>query len=95
MKTNSDDIMLCPSCNGEWTHIEKVIVIAREEDAAAMQITVDAITADIKVGEGKPIGRRHTITLVGWCERGCGEISFQFRQNKGNTFLTERTGGNK
>lgn len=87
-----DDKMCCPVCGHQNTHIDRVGVYARTEDANGEPITVDAVTG--YVGRSKRIprgaavgdGRRHRIALIGTCEGGC-EFALVFTQHKGETFF--------
>lgn len=82
------DIVLCPSCGTDATHVDSVRLIAADgrgwqldasgEDNSA-QVASHAVTTE-------PSGRRHRIVLIGTCEQGC---SFELRwtQHKGGTYL--------
>ena len=88
-------VVLCPLCKSEWTHLDEVRVAGRpREDGDIFPVRVDAgghVTQGLGVvvpfGE-LGLGRRHTISIVGWCE-GCGErFAFAFQQHKGQTLLS-------
>ncbi|SNR83879.1 hypothetical protein SAMN06265360_12228 [Haloechinothrix alba] len=74
--TDSDARLLCPECGRASTRVDQVFVTAREEDAPANEIIVDAIGGDVVThGRGQaPVdpsvgeGRRHRVALVGRCE---------------------------
>ena len=86
--------LLCPVCDHNATHIDVVQVAARREDRDFNEITVNAVTGQVMthgdspapVGDAVRQGRRHRITLLGWCEEGHG-FAIVFTQHKGTTFV--------
>ena len=84
--------LLCPGCDSEWTHIDQVICEARYEDDPITQIRLGLVPGDVTmepttVREGKS-RRRHSVTLLMWCEICSHEYGICFAQHKGNTFVT-------
>lgn len=93
---NTDEgSLICPSCNGYTTHVELVQVAARVEDRDFNEIFVDAVTGEVRthcttpapVGEHVREGRRHRITLTGYCEECGHDFALVFTQHKGDTFV--------
>lgn len=83
-----DEVLACPSCGGEYLHIDNVHISARKEDADFTEIRVDAITGDVETNAGPgpgDEGRRHRVSLIGWCEFCGDESAIVFRQHKGET----------
>ena len=88
----------CPSCGFECTHITKVEVFCRGEDAEThIHTTVDmeknSTQVDKVKGHGRnPSARRDGLILSGHCESGC-KFEIEISQHKGNTFFKgEKTG---
>jgi hypothetical protein len=84
--------LLCPACGFNCTHVDEVYVAGRpREDGDVFPVHV---TAGGLVSQGlgvdlpsEDIGRRHVITLTGWCE-GCSKsFAIEFKQHKGETYL--------
>lgn len=95
VRTSSDDMLLCPKCGGDATHVETVQIAARAEDRDFNEIFVHAVSGEVKTQTPTPApagkqvghGRRHRIVLNGSCEE-CGEaFSLVFTQHKGGTFV--------
>lgn len=86
---------MCPYCDDTYTHVEQVFVSARREDRDINEITVNAVSGQVKTherqagpkGRGVDIGRRQRIALGGSCE-GCGRrFAWVFTQHKGVTLV--------
>ena len=97
---DDDQLMNCPICGFNCTHIKGVEVFARGEDAAEhVHTTVDMEEMSTKVenvkGHGRnPSGRRDGLILSGYCESGC-EFEIEIAQHKGNTFFKSTKTGEK
>jgi hypothetical protein len=93
-RTDEDGSLLCPSCGSEWTHIEIVYVAARQEDGPFNEITVNAVTGQVKTHGDQPApvgptsgeGRRQRIAVTGYCETGSHKFAIVFTQHKGQIF---------
>jgi hypothetical protein len=96
IRISEDGALLCPACGAEGTHMEIVYIAARREDEEVNEITVSAVTGQIRTREKQSApagpavgdGRRHRIAITGHCE-GDGEHKFAvvFTQHKGWTFM--------
>lgn len=85
-----EDALACPTCGWGCTHIERVLVAARREDAPVTPILVDAIASTVDLSRDLAIpgheGRRQRIALIGHCE--CGhDFVIVFTQHKGGTYV--------
>lgn len=85
--------LLCPACGGDYVHLDDVYVAGRpreDEDAKTVHVdhrgTVDHLTP-VPLGAGG-LGRRHTITLGGFCELCHERFAVAFKQHKGQTFVS-------
>jgi len=85
--------LLCPNCNGEYVHVNSVVV-ANEYDALRTLAKGEDETVALRVTTvrrltGLDPGRRHTIMLEGYCEPGgCGQtFTISFQQAKGWTYV--------
>lgn len=84
-----DGSMACPLCDGEYTHVEEVIMAGRsQEDGPVMSTHIgsDGLVRSQTVSASGS-GRRHTITLLGNCELCGGSFSIAFQQHKGQTLI--------
>lgn len=94
----SDELWSCPICGAvNGVHVDgvevsnahqSVVVEAQEEDSNAKVFTT--------LGAGVVgAGRRHDVSLLGWCEQGGHKFRVNYRQHKGDTFVsvTEVPGG--
>lgn len=94
MKIN-DGLLMCPHCDGTDTHVEQVFVSARREDALPNEITVNAVSGQVRTHEPQPgpkgsgvgIGRRQRVALGGSCEKCGGRFALVFTQHKGVTLV--------
>lgn len=94
MLTIREGILGCPRCDDDHVHVDDAYVAGRpREDGDVVPVHVDShgrLTqpheGDLPVGEfGR--GRRHAVSVGGWCE-GCGsQFAFVFTQNKGRTIV--------
>lgn len=94
LKVNSDELLLCPQCGFDATHVDVVHMSARpREDGDFNEIRVtSAGQVSTQLGEAGPagsqvgVGRRHRISLLGECEDG-HTFAIVFTQHKGGTFV--------
>jgi len=97
---DDDQLMNCPICGFNCTHITGVEVFARGEDAEEhIHTAVDMEEMSTKVenvkGHGRnPSGRRDGLILSGYCESGC-KFDIEIAQHKGNTFFKSTKTGEK
>lgn len=95
IRTDADGRLLCPECGSEWTHSEIVYVAARKEDGPFDEISVNAITGQVKThndlaapaGAAVGEGRRHRIAVTGSCETGGHSFAIVLTQHKGVTVV--------
>lgn len=88
--------MLCPACDSNYTHVQRVEVFARREDEKqGVHVVVDMVDCyqmhgDARVSvdskmSGNPSARRGSVSLSILCEL-CGNVSvIDFVQHKGST----------
>ena len=90
-----EQALRCPNC-GEATglHIDAAAV----ENASGQKLQVDAFNEDGAARLGVQLendadhnGRRHQISLIGWCELCKSDFSLAFRQHKGMTYFSKTT----
>lgn len=90
LETLEDGTLLCPSCRFHYIHIDDVFVAGRpREDGDIFPVHVDK-AGHVKEGvqvalPSRDVGRRHAITLVGWCENCASHFGIELRQHKGMT----------
>ena len=94
---SSAGLLTCPSCGDTYgVHVEQVRVSARVEDGVFDEIIVDARSGQVSThnpeegprGHAVGVGRRHRISLMGYCELCPGScFSLVFTQHKGETFV--------
>jgi len=90
-----DGLLLCPHCETTDTHVEHVFVSARQEDQQINEITVNAVSGQVRTheahvapkGSGVGIGRRQRIALAGFCEQCGRRFALVFTQHKGVTLV--------
>lgn len=87
-----DSRLLCPSCGSDYVHIDDVHIGGRSrEDGPWRNVTVDSTgkvdTAPPAVAAPTSPGRRHFMTLVGWCETCQAVFGVAFIQHKGRTLV--------
>ena len=95
INNTSDGSLICPGCRSSYsTHIELVQVAARGEDRDFNEISVNAVTGRVETHGSTPAptgpfgeGRRHRITLSGFCEECGHEFALVFLQHKGDTII--------
>ena len=88
-------ILCCPACASEVTHVDRVYISARYEDAIPTdEIRVHARSGRIQTRCTTPApvapsgeGRRHRISLIGWCELCGSDWALVFTQHKGATLV--------
>lgn len=91
-------MLLCPSCGGDCVHIDDAYVLGRPRESEAMRpVHVNhkghvsmgpEVDGAIPIDPVRGKGRRHTMSLVGWCEGCGGRFAITFMQHKGNTFVS-------
>jgi hypothetical protein len=89
--------LACPTCGDTTgTHVDSVLIAARQDDGPFNNIVVDAISGAVQTqveveppsGETVGQGRRHRIVLVVECEHCAGKRhNLVFTQHKGVTFV--------
>src|SRR5262249_4822005 len=88
----SDELWPCPICGQHnRVHVDGVVVAN-----AHQSVTVDTAGEDenamvfTRLGPApeEKMGRRHDVSLVGWCEIGGHRFTVTFRQHKGDTLLS-------
>ena len=96
LNVDVDGILLCPLCGeSRYTHIDDVFVAGRpREDGEVVPVHIDShgrTTSDNSVALPIPdVGRRHAISLGGWCESCGGRFAIEFLQHKGQTAVAVR-----
>lgn len=92
----SDDgesqVLICPACGGTYVHVDDTYVAGRpREDGPVVPVHVDE-RGEVRERQGVDVplpahgaGRRHTISLVGWCEACNSRFALVFQQHKGQT----------
>ena len=82
----------CPLCGDDHVHVDGVEVGGRDrEDGAPCYVRVDS-AARVHVVPTPPeqtAGRRHTITLTGWCETCDRAFAIALQQHKGQTLTRD------
>lgn len=91
--TRTDGVLVCPSCNGDYVHLDQADIAARTEDADFNNISVNARTGRVTTHGAPPafgmdigVGRRHRIVVAGTCELCGAVLELVFTQHKGQTF---------
>ncbi len=95
LRTDDESALLCPGCGDGFTHVDAVHISARHEDGVFREIRVNAISGEVRTELPSPgptgarvgAGRRHRITLLGYCELCGAGLAFVFTQHKGETFV--------
>ena len=89
---DNHQVMNCPICNCEFTHITEVSTFSRKEDEKIhletnINLKDKKINTNVVEGHGNnPSGRRNGLILHGHCEEGC-KFDIEMYQHKGNTFF--------
>ncbi|KRB73067.1 hypothetical protein ASE01_20030 [Nocardioides sp. Root190] len=94
---DEDSRLLCPHCKGDYVHVDNAYVAGRpREDSEVFPVHVDDSgqvradhSVDLPIPEGQ-IGRRHVISLTGWCETCSARFALEFKQHKGQTYFAVR-----
>lgn len=90
IKFGNDYELLCPRCNGNYTHHEKIITFERSEDdhtCLETRIVGKKSTSQITMGLDNPSPRRHGMCIDVYCE-ACDNVSkLAIYQHKGQTFI--------
>jgi hypothetical protein len=94
IRTDHQQLLLCPVCGFDATHVDFAYVAARREDRDVNEITVNAVTGQVRTHGESPApagslegeGRRHRIALAGHCEEG-HNFALVFTQHKGGTYV--------
>lgn len=88
-----DPILLCPFCGEHFTRLEAVHVSARHEDGDFTEISVNPQSGEVSypiipgpIGRMVATGRRHRISLIGYCECCGGRFAIVLTQHKGVTY---------
>jgi hypothetical protein len=92
---DADSLLTCPACSGTNIHVDQIFVSARDEDQAADEIVVNAMSGQVSSrGRGEAptgavvgVGRRHRIALAGCCEICHEPLALVFTQHKGQTLV--------
>lgn len=92
--TSVENELCCPLCGDVFVHVDQVQMAARPqgEDGPISGIAVSACgavtdaTGQVSTGSAVGVGRRHRISLIGWCEACSGRFALVFTQHKGVTF---------
>lgn len=91
-------VLLCPHCGENYVHLNEVYIAGRpREDGDIFPVKVDShglVTEGLSVVVPfgtNGAGRRHTISLVGWCESCSQRIAIAFQQHKGETHVSTLT----
>lgn len=88
--TDQHNRFLCPSCGEDYVHLDNVYIAGRpREDGDIVPVHVNA-AGHVKQGfevdlPTADIGRRHAITIAGWCELCGANFAIEFKQHKGQT----------
>ena len=90
-----DGMLLCPHCGERFIHIDDVYVAGRpREDGEVVPVHVDAAgrphTGPAVSVPIPDVGRRHAVSLKGWCETCSGSFTIEFVQHKGHTLVAVR-----
>lgn len=84
-----DAELLCPNCNGNFLHHDRVEVFERGED---QEVGVHVVVEDGKAVIDQnlidnPSGRRHGLSIQFRCEGCSAKLVLTVAQHKGNTFV--------
>jgi hypothetical protein len=92
----SGGALLCPMCGFNCTHLDVVYVAARPtgEDGDVLPIRIDS-SGSATFGNSvqlpiPDVGRRHVISIVGYCEGCAAGFALEFMQHKGETLVAVR-----
>ena len=89
---NGEQVLQCPVCDFEFTHIDKVSTFARTEDEdthleTSTHLGSSETTIKKVYGHGSnPSGRRNGLILHGHCEQG-HVFDVEIFQHKGQTYF--------
>jgi hypothetical protein len=79
----------CPGCEGTFTHIDHCHAEVRMEDQPIKDVYIALAGGDVDIrNDGRVHGhsvRRHSITLLLWCESCTKVYEISFAQHKGQT----------
>ena len=93
-----DGVLACPKCGYDYTHIDRVTVHSRREDASEADTNVTVAEVYDEVPESdtlprkvpdNPSARRSGIVIDGQCEDGC-RFQLTIAQHKGQTLIGTR-----
>lgn len=81
--------LLCPNCNSNYLHHDRVEIFDRSEDATSgLHVTIAEGKATIDSSlSGNPSTRRHGLTVHFWCEECKATPLLTIAQHKGNTIV--------
>ena len=86
------EVLTCPQCGFDRTHIVAVTVVARHEDQDGTRTRVETEHPGRHTVTHTPAstigGRRHNTTLTVSCEVCEATTDITFEQHKGQTFVT-------
>ncbi|MGN5734766.1 hypothetical protein [Arthrobacter psychrochitiniphilus] len=89
----NEQALRCPNCGAATgLHIDGAAV----ENASGQKLQVEATDEDSSArlsvhldNDADHDGRRHQISLIGWCELCESKFNLAFRQHKGMTYFTK------
>jgi hypothetical protein len=81
--------LVCPYCDCEQTHVQKMVAHCRTEDGPTTTVEVDLTTGGVRrlLARSNPSGRRNAVTLEVSCEFG-HDFEVALAQHKGDTLVT-------
>jgi hypothetical protein len=82
-------VLLCPDCGERDTHLDDIYIAGRpREDGDIVPVHVDHRgQVDNDTAMPSAGGRRHTISVGGWCEHCGSRFAIVFEQHKGKTYV--------
>lgn len=95
INVSTDGFLTCPLCGNDYVHMDEVYMAGRaREDGPVIRSMInadghaahddDSIQVPLRGGD---TGRRHTISMTGWCEGCHGHFAIVFKQHKGQTIV--------
>ena len=104
--TSPDKLLLCPACESNFLHHDRVTAHSRVEDKEAEALVVDvpdqSTLIDPETGAvlgrrpeqypANPSSRRSGVVIEGWCEGCGGRWKLMLAQHKGQTWLWAEEG---
>lgn len=86
-------ILVCQKCGGWCTHADAALIGMRDsahgEDGDGSYVLVDNLgRIEVRSATDKELsGRRHSISLLIWCEECGARTEIRFVQHKGSTYV--------